>query len=335
MAHAIALAARGLGGTSPNPVVGCVLLDPADRTVGEGWHERAGGPHAEVVALAAAGDRARGATAVVTLEPCAHAGRTGPCAQALLAAGVVRVVVAVEDPTPAAAGGVAALRAAGVSVQTGVLATAAAEGNEAWLLAVRERRPYVTWKYAATLDGRTAAADRTSRWITGSAARADVHRLRSQVDAVLVGTGTALADDPQLTVRDDSGAPAARQPLRVVLGERDLPPGARLHDRAAPTLQLRVRDPAAALARLYDRDVRHVLLEGGPTVAGAFVAAGLVDRVVGYVAPTLLGAGAPLLDGAGVGTIGAALRLRLDDVRRIGEDLRLTARPLPRSERKD
>lgn len=333
MARAVALAARGLGGTSPNPVVGCVLLDAAGFTVGEGWHARAGGPHAEVVALGNAGDQARGATAVVTLEPCARTGRTGPCVRALLDAGIARVVVAVADPTEAG-GGAALLRAAGVSVETGVLADEAAAGNAAWLLGVREHRPYVTWKYAATLDGRTAAADGTSRWITGPAARADVHRLRSEVDAVLVGTGTALADDPQLTVRDSYGAAAARQPLRVVLGERDLPAEARLCDDSAPTLRLRHREPAKALAELYDRDVRHVLVEGGATVAGAFLAAGLVDRVVGYLAPALLGAGPAALADAGIATLADAVRLQLDDVSRVGADVRLTARPLPCADRK-
>ncbi|MGH3328164.1 MAG: bifunctional diaminohydroxyphosphoribosylaminopyrimidine deaminase/5-amino-6-(5-phosphoribosylamino)uracil reductase RibD, partial [Streptomycetales bacterium] len=215
MRRAITLAARGLGATSPNPVVGCVVLDAGGRAAGEGFHERAGTPHAEVHALRQAGERARGGTLVVTLEPCDHHGRTGPCRQAVLDAGIRRVVVALRDPYAPAAGGVEALRTAGVEVETGVLGPEAALGNEAWLTAVRSGRPFVTWKYAATLDGRIAAADGTSRWITGAQARADAHRLRAETDAVLVGSGTLRADDPHLAVRDAEvrGVP----PLRVVL----------------------------------------------------------------------------------------------------------------------
>ncbi|MFP8964841.1 bifunctional diaminohydroxyphosphoribosylaminopyrimidine deaminase/5-amino-6-(5-phosphoribosylamino)uracil reductase RibD, partial [Streptomyces nanhaiensis] len=211
MRRAVALSARGLGSTSPNPVVGCVVLDAAGRIVGEGWHRRAGGPHAEVHALAEAGEAARGGTAVVTLEPCDHTGRTGPCSRALIDAGVARVVYAVADPTPAARGGADTLAAAGIDVEGGLLAKEAAEVNAPWLTSVRLGRPYVRWKYAATLDGRTAAADGTSRWITSGEARADVHRLRAGADAVLVGSGTARADDPHLAVRGVSGAV---QPLR-------------------------------------------------------------------------------------------------------------------------
>ncbi|MFE7338872.1 bifunctional diaminohydroxyphosphoribosylaminopyrimidine deaminase/5-amino-6-(5-phosphoribosylamino)uracil reductase RibD, partial [Streptomyces fimicarius] len=214
MRRAITLAARGLGSTSPNPVVGCVITDAAGELAGEGFHQRAGGPHAEVHALRAAGERARGGTAYVTLEPCNHTGRTGPCAQALLAAGISRVVYAVGDPNPQATGGGATLRAAGVRAEQGLLADEAEAGNAAWLTSVRLGRPYVLWKYAATLDGRIAAADATSRWITSPEARADVHRLRAEADAVLVGSGTARTDDPQLGVR---GIDGATQPLRVVV----------------------------------------------------------------------------------------------------------------------
>jgi len=298
MRRAIALSARGLGTTSPNPVVGCVVLDATGRVAGEGFHARAGGPHAEVVALEAAGERARGGTAVVTLEPCAHTGRTGPCTSALLASGVRRVLFAVADPDPRAAGGGDVLRTVGVAVDGGLLAAEAARVNEAWLFAVRVGRPHVTWKYAASLDGRVAAADGSSRWISGAESRADAHRLRAQVDAVLVGTGTALADDPQLTVRDADERPAERQPLRVVVGMRTLPADARLLDDAAETLFIHERDPRSVLAVLHDRGVRSVLLEGGPTLAGCFLAEGLVNRVVGYVAPLLIGeAGLPVVAG--------------------------------------
>ncbi|MFI8852923.1 bifunctional diaminohydroxyphosphoribosylaminopyrimidine deaminase/5-amino-6-(5-phosphoribosylamino)uracil reductase RibD [Streptomyces sp. NPDC053499] len=354
MRRAIALAARGLGSTSPNPVVGCVVLDQAGRTVGEGWHQRAGGPHAEVHALAEAGEDARGGTAVVTLEPCDHTGRTGPCAQALIEAGISRVVYAVADPSSNAAGGALTLAAAGLDVEGGLLADEAAAGNAAWLTSVLHGRPYVTWKYAATLDGRTAAADGSSRWITSAEARADVHRLRAESDAVLVGAGTARADDPHLAVRD---VPGAVQPLRVVLDTEAsvVRAGARVLDDAAPTVIAVAQDadtaaleaaagaspaevlrlPRAAdgagldldalLTALQTRDVRAVLLEGGATLAGSFVAAGLVDRVVGYLAPVLLGAGPPALGGAGISTIAQALRLTVSEAVRLGPDLRITA----------
>ncbi|PZS28874.1 MAG: bifunctional diaminohydroxyphosphoribosylaminopyrimidine deaminase/5-amino-6-(5-phosphoribosylamino)uracil reductase RibD [Pseudonocardiales bacterium] len=327
MARAVTLAARALGATATNPVVGAVVLDASGQPVGEGWHERLGGPHAEVVALAAAGDRASGGTMVVTLEPCAHTGRTGPCTEALLVAGIARVVYAVPDAAEGA-GGAAVLRTAGLDVTGGVLAEEAARGNEAWLLAQRLHRPFVTWKTATTLDGRIAAADGSSRWITGPAARADAHLLRGQVDAILVGAGTVLTDDPRLTVRDVGGAPAGRQPLRVVADRRgQVKQTARVHDETAPTLITAAPDPAALLAALFGRDVRHVLLEGGATLAGSFVAAGLVDRVVAYVAPALLGAGPAVLTGIGIATIGDAVRLRIDDVTLIGPDVRITARP--------
>lgn len=368
MRRAISLASRGLGTTSPNPVVGCVVLDRTGRTVGEGWHQRAGGPHAEIHALAEAGEDARGGTAVVSLEPCNHTGRTGPCAQALIDAGIARVVYAVADPDPTATGGSHTLAAAGVEVGSGLLAEEAAEGNAAWLTSVRTGRPHVTWKYAATLDGRTAAADGTSRWITSQESRADAHRLRAESDAVLVGSGTVRADDPHLAVR---GVPGAEQPLRVVLDTEGaaVRPGARVLDVAAPTVvavaedarateladALRERDggatepPLAAeilrlpratadgaapragldlhalLAALHARGVRSVLLEGGATLAGAFVAAGLVDRVVGYLAPVLLGAGPPALGDAGMSTIAQALRLTVRETARLGPDLRITA----------
>ncbi|MET8686709.1 bifunctional diaminohydroxyphosphoribosylaminopyrimidine deaminase/5-amino-6-(5-phosphoribosylamino)uracil reductase RibD [Streptomyces sp. NPDC004732] len=349
MRRAITLAARGLGSTSPNPVVGCVILDAAGESVGEGWHQRAGGPHAEVHALRAAGERARGGTAFVTLEPCNHTGRTGPCAQALIDAGIARVVYAVGDPNPAATGGAQTLRAAGIPVEQGLLEEAAAEGNAAWLTSVRLGRPHVTWKYAATLDGRTAAADGTSRWITSAESRADVHRLRAECDAVVVGSGTQRADDPHLAVRVVADTEtAAVQPLRVVVDTNGtaVTPGARVLDDAAPTLiavaddaspaydtDKTVRIPRAEggldirtlLDVLHARGVRSVLLEGGPTLAGAFVAAGAVDRVVGYLAPVLLGAGPAALTGGGITTITEALRLDVSETVRIGPDLRITA----------
>ncbi len=329
MQRAVQIAAYGLGTTSPNPVVGCVILDARGRVAGEGWHEIAGGPHAEVAALGAAGDAARGGTAVVSLEPCAHVGRTGACTQALIDAGVARVVYAVADPNPKAAGGADVLRRAGVEVTGGLHAAAAARGNEAWLHAQRRGRPFVIWKYAASLDGQVAAADGSSRWITGPQARADVHRLRAQVDAVAVGVQTVLADDPQLTARFDVAPhhPVA-QPLRVVFDRSGrTPANARVRDAQAKTL-ITADKPADALARLFADGVVSVLLEGGPTLAGAFWAEGLVDKVIGYVAPVLLGSGRfPALHGAQIDTIAAAPRLELVDVTRLGADVRLTCYP--------
>ncbi|MFG3348991.1 bifunctional diaminohydroxyphosphoribosylaminopyrimidine deaminase/5-amino-6-(5-phosphoribosylamino)uracil reductase RibD [Streptomyces sp. NPDC048018] len=347
MRRAVALAARGLGSTSPNPVVGCVITDASGHQVGEGYHQRAGGPHAEVHALREAGVLARGGTAYVTLEPCNHTGRTGPCAQALVEAGITRVVYAVGDPNPQATGGAATLRAAGVEVEQGLLEDEAETGNLAWLTSVRRGRPFVRWKYAATLDGRIAAADGTSRWISSAESRADVHRLRAECDAVLVGGGTLRADDPHLAVR---GVEGAVQPLRVAVDTRaEIRPTARLLDDAAPTLLvvgehadtghlpgvelLRLPlhhgriDATELLDALHARGVRSVLLEGGPTLAGSFVAAGAVDQVVGYLAPVLLGAGPQALADAGIATLTDALRLHVTEAERLGPDVRITAVP--------
>ncbi|MEV4070441.1 bifunctional diaminohydroxyphosphoribosylaminopyrimidine deaminase/5-amino-6-(5-phosphoribosylamino)uracil reductase RibD [Nonomuraea fuscirosea] len=453
MARAVELAGRGHGTTSPNPVVGCVVLDSAGQVAGEGFHAYAGGPHAEIVALAQAGERAKGGTAYVTLEPCDHTGRTGPCSRALLDAGVARVVIAVPDPTPKAAGGAARLRAHGVEVTTGVLAERAERVNEEWLTYARLGRPHVTWKFAATLDGRSAAEDGTSQWITSPEARADVHRLRAAADAIVAGIGTVLADDPRLTARPStpgegpagvsrvpgvpgipdiqvipsvpglpgdhpgdhpghhaSDRPRVRVPLRVVVDpDGRTPPSARVLDGQAPTL-VAVADDArtgietdllpapgraaapphapvreagessapgresgessapdreagessaldresgepsapahevdlvrvprrgagldleALLRELAARGVVSVFLEGGPTLAGSFVGQGLVDRVVAYVAPALLGSGRAALGDAGVRTIGELPRLTFDEISQIGPDLRLIARPNP------
>ena len=329
MARARELGDSVLGTTSPNPPVGAVVLAADGTQVGEGATAPPGGPHAEIAALAQAGTRARGGTVVVTLEPCAHTGRTGPCADALLAAGVARVVVAVPEPTGLAAGGAERLRAAGVEVELGVEQAEAEDGALAgWLTGVRAHRPFVIWKVAATLDGRVAAADGTSRWITGEAARAAVHRLRAGCDAVVVGSGTALTDDPQLTVRDADGRTAARQPLRVVVdrGGR-LPATARVLDDEAPTHVSRAATPAAVLAELFDRDVRRVLLEGGPTLAAAFLRDGLVDEVLVHLAPTLLGAGPSLVGDLGIHTIGDALTFAITEVTPLGGDVQLRLRP--------
>lgn len=306
----------------PNPRVGCVLADEQGEHIATGWHRGAGTPHAEVDAIAQAGERARGATAYVTLEPCHHTGRTGPCSHALHEAGVARVVYAVPDPWPVAAGGAAWLAEHGVGVESGLLRREGEEVNRSWLHRVRTGRPWVVWKFAATLDGRSAAADGSSQWITSSAARADGHAQRARCGAILVGTGTALADDPQLTVR---GVDVPRQPTRVVMGMRPLPPDARVADEAAPTMHLRTRDPKLALTTIADEGIHRVWLEGGPTLAGAFLTSGLVDEVVAYVAPALLGAGRPAVGDLGITSIDRALRLRTTDVALVGGDVRVTA----------
>lgn len=333
MRHAAELARTVAGRTSPNPPVAAVLLDAEGHLVGQGVTQPAGSAHAEVVALAEAGEKANGATAVVTLEPCNHSGRTGPCTEALIAAGVRRVVFAADDPNPLAAGGAQRLREAGLEVIGGVetaLVQALALGP--WLHAVVQARPFVTWKFAATLDGRAAAADGSSRWISNPISRADVHDLRGRVDAIVVGSGTVLADDPQLTVRqrppDGEETLADRQPLRVLLDRRHrVPKSARIFDDAAETLVLDTAVPRFALKALFDRGVRHLLLEGGPTLAGAFLEAGLIDEVVAYLAPKLLGGGRPVLEDAGITTMSEAVSLEVLEVRQFGEDLKLVGRP--------
>jgi len=341
MRRAVALSASVGERTNPNPNVGAVVLAPDGSVVGEARHERAGGPHAEAVALQRAGDRARGGTVVVTLEPCAHTGRTGPCTDALLAAGVARVVYAVDEPTEVASGGGARLRAAGVQVEAGLLAAEAEAANERWLEGVRRQRPFVVWKTATTLDGKVAAPDGTSRWISSVESRLDAHRLRAECDTIVAGVGTVLADDPHLTVRDADGRPAVDQPLRVVADTHGrTPPTAKVLDDAGPTWVATAaelgKDPdggvdlLALLEALWARGRRLVLLEGGPTLAGSFLRAGLVDRVVSYVAPSVLGGGLPSVLVPEVSTLAEAVQLEITDVTRTGPDVRITSRPANR-----
>jgi diaminohydroxyphosphoribosylaminopyrimidine deaminase/5-amino-6-(5-phosphoribosylamino)uracil reductase len=315
MAEAVALGQAVRTETSPNPWVGAVVVPSGDGPAAEGATEPPGGPHAEVVALQLAGGSARGATVYVTLEPCAHHGRTPPCTDALIAAGVRRVVVGVIDPDPNVAGrGVQQLRDAGIEVDVGVGAGQVAASLRPYLAQRRRGRPWVVVKLAATLDGRIAAPDGSSRWITGPAARRDVHQLRAESDAILVGAGTVRADDPALTVREVPG----RNPLRIVLGHP--PAGARVH----PAL---VHDGALEplLEELGRRGVVQLLVEGGSHVAGSFHRAGLVDQYVLYLAPALLGGddGKPVFAGAGAPTMEEAWRGHISDVRRLGPDLRI------------
>ncbi|MGP5097265.1 bifunctional diaminohydroxyphosphoribosylaminopyrimidine deaminase/5-amino-6-(5-phosphoribosylamino)uracil reductase RibD [Brachybacterium alimentarium] len=326
--RALEIAADPAVPLGPNPRVGCVLLDAHGAVIAEGHHRGAGTPHAEIDALSRASVSVAGATALVTLEPCAHHGRTGPCADALLEAGVARVVVARRDPNPLATGGVETLRAAGIDVELDVpedLAAAAGLLNRGWEHGLQHDRPLVTAKTALTLDGRVAAADGSSRWITGEEARSEVHDLRATCDVVLIGAGTARIDHPSLTARRPDGTLLPHQPLRVVMGTGDIPP-LPAPAGAGDTLLLRTHDPSAALAELFAHGRRHVLLEGGPTVTGAFLRAGLVDELIVHLAPTLLGAGPPGVGDLGITTISERLDLDLVEVAPRGCDLRLTLR---------
>jgi diaminohydroxyphosphoribosylaminopyrimidine deaminase/5-amino-6-(5-phosphoribosylamino)uracil reductase len=328
MLAAIAASERVRGTTSPNPPVGAVILDSAGAMAGEGATQPPGGPHAEVMALREAGARARGGTALVTLEPCAHEGRTPPCTDALLAAGIAEVHFAVADPTPIAAGGGAVLRSHGVRVEAGLLARRVALGPlRAWLHYARTGRPHVTWKYAATLDGRVAADDGTSRWISGEVSRNEVHELRAAVDAIVAGTATVRTDDPHLTARTPEGTLAERQPLRVVVGESEIPATSRVLDGAAETVRIPSHDPHTVLTQLGARGVVDVLLEGGPRLAGAFARAGRIDRILAFVAPVLLGSGPAALGEAGVSTITEAHRWTVEGVTMSGGDVRISAVP--------
>lgn len=354
MRRALDLAALGRGVVSPNPMVGAVIVRDG-RVVGEGWHEGPGTPHAEIRALAGAGDRALGATLYCTLEPCDHVGRTPPCTRAIVDAGLVRTIVATGDPNPLVDGrGFERLRASGLDVQTGVLEEASRRLNAAFVRHVVTGLPFVTLKSAASLDGRTAARDRSSMWITGDAAREDVQRLRAAADAIVVGAGTVIDDDPSLTVRDPSYR--GRPPLRVVVDATGrVPSGARVFDESAPTLVATTaragrevvdawtatgadvvsfdRDETDGVslpelvAHLGKRDMQGVLLEGGATLAWSFVRERLVDRLVLYLAPKLVGgADAPgVLMGEGFAPIGGAAALRIVSAERIGDDLRVEA----------
>ncbi|WP_104199626.1 bifunctional diaminohydroxyphosphoribosylaminopyrimidine deaminase/5-amino-6-(5-phosphoribosylamino)uracil reductase RibD [Cryobacterium sp. Y29] len=326
--RALELAARGPA-TGVNPRVGCVILNANGETLAEGWHRGAGSQHAEVDALShLAPGLSRGSTVVVTLEPCNHVGRTGPCAVALIDAGVDRVVYSVTDPGEHSCGGATRLRMAGIEVEGGLLATDGEALLGDWLVAARLGRPFITLKWASSLDGRAAAADGSSRWITGAAARLDVHQRRAASDTILVGTGTVLADDPALTARDLAGDLLARQPIPVVVGRRALPASAAVYAHPHPPLFFDGLDLPGLLTDLYKRAVRTVFIEGGPTVASAFVAAGLVDEYLVYLAPTLLGGPRLALDDFGVTTIGEQRRLSIHSLNRIGDDVLIVARPL-------
>lgn len=333
METALAAALRGPRGA--NPLVGAVILSADGTPLATGYHRGAGTAHAEADAIAearAAGIGLAGTTMVVTLEPCNHTGRTGPCAQAIIDAGITRVVYAVDDPHDPAAGGARTLRNAGVQVADGLGAKGAFELNRDWFAAVAARRPFVTLHIAQTLDGRIAAADGTSQWISSAESLADNHGLRGLIDAILVGSGTVLVDNPRLTARDADGEERGKQPLRAVMGLREVPADAAIRGTDGKFLHLPTRDPAEALETLFAQGIRHVMVEGGSRVLGAFLAAGLVDELIVYLAPTLLGSGTPALRDLGITTLGDAQHWDWDDagggaVRTLGRDLRLHLRP--------
>ncbi|MDQ0644827.1 bifunctional diaminohydroxyphosphoribosylaminopyrimidine deaminase/5-amino-6-(5-phosphoribosylamino)uracil reductase RibD [Microbacterium murale] len=324
MARALELAAHGPRGI--NPQVGAVILSPAGEIIAEGWHHGAGTPHAEVDALSKLHDGdARGATAVVTLEPCNHTGRTGPCAVALIEAGISRVIYALDDPGAMSGGGAQRLRGAGVEVEAGEQADGARALIADWLTALRLGRPHITVKWAQSLDGRAAADDGTSQWITGPAARADVHRRRAEADAILVGTGTVLADDPALTARDGDML-YEHQPIPVVIGSRATPADAAVRRHPHEALFYDTDDLHSVVADLHERGIQNAFIEGGPTLASAFITAGLADRVLAYVAPVLLGGGRLALTDIGVPTIAAARRLTIEEWVPLGADMLAIAR---------
>ncbi|MEO2130238.1 MAG: bifunctional diaminohydroxyphosphoribosylaminopyrimidine deaminase/5-amino-6-(5-phosphoribosylamino)uracil reductase RibD [Microbacterium sp.] len=330
MRRALSAALRGPRGV--NPQVGAVILSPEGEVLAEGWHRGVGTAHAEVDAMSQlTPDQLRGATAVVTLEPCNHTGRTGPCAQALIDAGVARVVYAVDDPGAVSGGGAERLAASGVTVEEGLLRDEGTALLDTWLTVQRLGRPHVTVKWAQSLDGRAAAADGTSMWITGPEARADVHRRRSDADAIVVGIGTVLADDPALTARGAAGQPLSQQPLPVVLGRRAIPDAAQVRRHPRTLIQRPGTDLTVVLDELRDLGIQRVFVEGGPTVAASFLRAGLVDEVLAYVAPVLIGSGPdgdrPAVTDIGVTTLADAHRLELTALERLGDDVLLVARP--------
>ncbi|MEO8095065.1 MAG: bifunctional diaminohydroxyphosphoribosylaminopyrimidine deaminase/5-amino-6-(5-phosphoribosylamino)uracil reductase RibD [Pseudolysinimonas sp.] len=340
MRRAFELATQGpvVGG---NPQVGAVLLDATGTTVAEGWHRGAGTPHAEVDALGKltalgrtrpdGGPDASGLTAVVTLEPCNHTGRTGPCSVALLEAGIERVVFAISDPALRSSGGGDHLRAAGVDVIGGVCADEAETFLRVWLASVRRGRPWVTVKWASTLDGRAAAEDGSSQWITGTAARQRVHEQRAASDAILTATGTVLADNPSLTARGDGGELMPHQPIPVVVGERTIPADAAVRHHPAGLIETGTRDLAAVFADLNARGIRRVFVEAGPTLVSAIIAGGFADEYAVYLAPTLLGGDKLAIGELGIPTLSGARRLRLDTVEQLGDDILITATPVSTS----
>jgi diaminohydroxyphosphoribosylaminopyrimidine deaminase/5-amino-6-(5-phosphoribosylamino)uracil reductase len=310
MQRAIALSEKGLGKTAPNPIVGAVIIDATGKIIAEGFHDRMRSEnHAEVVAIKAAGNQTQGATIVVTLEPCNHIGKTGSCTQAIIDSGISNVVFAVSDPNSIASGGAAKLRAAGITVVEGVLEEEAALSNRAWLMKIKKNRPFFTWKVAATLDGKVAATDGTSKWISNTTSRADVQTLRRQSDAILVGTNTVIADNPHLIPRGDFKG-YTHNPIRVICGEQQLPKTSQVFDDAAQTVVVKSKDLTQLVAKLNELELNQVFVEAGSTFASALMAAGLLDELVIYQAPALLGAGKSFYQNEDNKTIEDLMRLK-------------------------
>jgi len=311
-----------------NPQVGAIILDKDLNIISEGWHKGAGTPHAEVDALSKlANGVPAGSTAVVTLEPCNHTGRTGPCAIALIEAGISRVVYASKDPGNESANGAKTLADAGVEVIQGVLEAEADAQSVVWLTAMKKQRPYITLKWAQTLDGRTAASDKTSKWISGSVSREDVHLRRSRIDAILVGTGTVKYDNPDLTARKPDGTRYEHQPLRVVVGNSELDQGLRVFNEDAPTVQLRTHDLKDVVAQLWNRGMRHILVEGGAELASEFISLGLFDEILIYQAPLLVGGTNVAVTDIGISTMKDAVALEFVEIKQLGADVFMRAIP--------
>ena len=320
MQRAIALSENGLGRTAPNPIVGAVIVATDGSVIAEGFHDRHKSPdHAEVVAIKIAGDKARGATMFLTLEPCNHTGTTGPCTQAIIDAGIKSVVYAVTDPNPVAAGGAATLKDAGIEVIAGVGEDEASYSNRAWLTKIIKGRPFITWKVAATLDGKVAATDATSKWITNKASRADVQKVRRSVDAIMVGTQTVIADNPHLVPHDGAGT---KNPLRIVCGTQELPKGANVFNDAAPTKVIASKDLDVIAAELLATGVNHIVLESGPTLATAMLQAGMLDELMFYQGASVLGAGKSFVADLGISTIENAMSMQRISTETFGDDVK-------------
>ena len=314
-----------------NPQVGAVILDASGTIVAEGYHRGSGTAHAEVAAIEDLKTKtsypfAPGYTAVVTLEPCNHFGKTGPCAQALIDAGITRVAFPLRDPGEASGGGAQRLREAGVEVIEGVLREKAKDQLRVWLHAKQTNRPFVTLKWASSLDGRIAASDGSSKWITGVESREDAHKLRSEVDSILVGTGTVIADDPELTARTKDGGYFQHQPTRVVMGEREISSDKRVFNSVAPSLHIKTRDPKVVLEQLASLGHKHLLVEGGASVVGAFIRENLVDEFTIYLSPMLIGGPKLAIGDLGINSIDQALNLRIVEQKTLGKDLFIRAR---------
>lgn len=330
MQRALELALQGPA-HGVNPQVGAVILDPSGQIVAEGFHRGSGTAHAEVAAIENLKTKipypfAPGYTAVVTLEPCNHFGKTGPCAQALIDAGISRVVFPIKDPGNESSGGAQRLKNHGVEVIEGVLRDKAKDQARVWLTSKQLGRPFVTLKWASSLDGRIAAQDGSSKWISGVESRAHAHKLRSEVDSILVGTGTVIADDPELTARKEDGSYFEHQPLRVIMGQRDIPTVGRIFSDKAETIQIKTRDAHEVLGELTTLGHKHLLVEGGASVVGQFIRSNLVDEFVIYLAPMLIGGPKLALNDLGVLGIADAINLKITEQKMLGADIFIRAR---------